>query len=434
MKRLAASACAFLAFVSSCVPVSCADWPFWRGPNRNGTTPERLGISPGAQARISLRWTADVKEGCGSVVVWKGRVYATGWADGKETVFCLSAADGKVVWTRSYPSPRYGRHAVGDQEWYSGPTATPLIDPETGFLYTLGCDGDLHCWDAEKSGALVWKTNLYDTFTCGRRPLTGGAQTDYGYTTSPLVHKEMLLVPVGGRAGLLRACDKRTGQWRWASEATDFTSNSGGISPIEVDGIPCVAVLALERLVVIRLDAGNEGKTLATFPWKTDYANNLVTPTVIGSRILLSSAYNQSRSVLLDIAPQGIVQRWQSRRFSGVCSPAVFEGRLYFAYLQVFCLDQRDGSLVWQGPRTGHDGSCLVTGDGFLIVSGGGDLVIGGPVGAQASSFTEVCRRKGISRPDEGWPHVVFADGRIYCKDRYGAIFCFVVEESAPRT
>jgi len=422
-----------LAIVLAPPFASAEDWPYWRGPFRNGFTSEKLGISGRQEAKIVRRWTRNVGEGCGSVAVWQGKVFVTGWRDGSEMVFCLSERDGAVIWSQNYPCPKYGRHATGDQEWYSGPTATPTVDPSTGYLYTLGADGDLRCWDGSDRGNLVWGINLYDAFRVGRRPPVGDNLRDYGYTTAPLVDGGRLLVAVGGQAGLLVARDKRTGRRLWASEAKDFVSNCGGITPLTVGGIPCAVVLSLERLVIVRLDAGNEGRTLASFAWKTDYANNLVTPTAVESGILLSSAYNHSRSVLLEVTPAGIVERWQSRRFSGVCSPAVFQGRLYFAYLRVFCLNGADGSLLWQGPRTGHDGSCLVTGDGFLVVSGGGDLVIGGPVAVETGGFTEVCRMKGISKPDEGWPHVAFSGGRIYCKDRWGAVSCFTVEETPAR-
>ncbi len=428
LTRLSPLFIAIAALLLLCNGATGDDWPHWRGPERNGSTPERLGIQPGETARLVRVWTKRVGEGCGSVVVWQGRVYATGWRDGTETVFCLSAQDGSTVWSQGYPSPKYGRHAVGDQEWYSGPTATPTVDPDSGCLYTLGCDGDLICWDAGNGGARVWHINLYDSFKAGRRPLTGGNQTDYGYTTAPLVDGTRLLVAVGGQAGLLVALDKRTGRTLWASEVMDYASNCGGISPISVDGVPCAAVLSLERLVIVRLDAGNEGRTLAAYPWKTDYANNLVTPTAVGSRVFLSSAYNLSRSVLIEMRGGEPVVVWQSRVFSGVGSPAVWNNRLYVAYREVVCLNGENGTVVWKGPRSGEDGSCVVTGDGHLIVFGNGTLVVGDISGE--SGFREVCRQEGLCRPYEGWPHVVLAAGRIICKDRFGVITAFRIERT----
>ena len=148
-------AAAILMFLVMIPSLPAQDWTRWRGPHYDGTSEEHLAYG----AEIVLNdpiWRRGVGEGSGTVVVAAGRVYATGWRNGEETVYCLNAADGSVEWAQSYRSPRYGRHAVGDQGHYAGPTATPVLDNDSGLLYTLGCDGDLRCWDAGNQGALRW--------------------------------------------------------------------------------------------------------------------------------------------------------------------------------------------------------------------------------------------------------------------------------------
>ncbi|MFN3981477.1 MAG: carbohydrate ABC transporter permease, partial [Caldilinea sp.] len=73
-------------------------------------------------------------------------LYVLGWSDGNDHLFCLDAGTGKEVWRQSYPAPQYGRFAEGDKGVYSGPSSTPELDPQTGLLYTLSCDGELRCW------------------------------------------------------------------------------------------------------------------------------------------------------------------------------------------------------------------------------------------------------------------------------------------------
>ena len=48
-----------------------------------------------------------------------------GWAEGRDTLRCLEAATGKVVWAQSDAAPEYGRHSMGDKGMYRGATATP---------------------------------------------------------------------------------------------------------------------------------------------------------------------------------------------------------------------------------------------------------------------------------------------------------------------
>lgn len=422
-----------IAFALGCAEVA-AEWPWWRGPERSGVAQERLGIPNGETGFAEPEWQRSLGEGCGSVVAFGDRVYGTGWSDGRETVFCLAAEDGRIVWSHNYACPQYGRHAVGDHGWYAGPTATPSFESDTRALYTLGTDGDLRCWDSNRDGALVWAANLYDNYGVPRRPSVGGGQRDYGFTTAPLVHREALLVAVGPPAGLVVALDKRTGKQLWVSESRDFASNCGGMSLIDVDGLPCLVVLSLTRLAVIRLDNGHEGVTLAEYPWQTDYANNLVSPTVVGNRVLLSSDFNIKRTVLLNVARDGIRLEWESRRFSGVGSPVPYGDHLYLPFQTLRCLRLSDGVEVWSGGRFGPDGSCLVTQDGYILVAGSGKLAVVNTAVRSPDAYQELAKIEGLCGQNQAWPHVVLAGGRIYHKDRQGRITCLRLRAGSGRS
>lgn len=402
-----------------------ADWPWWRGPRHDGTTSERLAQDDGDVNLPPPAWRARLGEGSGSVVAGAGFVYATGWRDGVETVWCLAAADGAVRWSRRYPCPRYGRYAVGDQAFYTGPTATPTLDLDTGLLYTLSGDGDLQCWDTARQGAPVWSMNLYDQYGVGRRPDVGGGQRDYGFTTAPLVQGDELLVAVGGEAGLVIAFDKRTGVERWGSADREHASNCGGIVPMRMGAIPCIAVLSLRRLLVMRTDPDHQGKTVAAYPWTTDFANNLATPAAAGNRILLSSGYNLRKSVLLELRDDTFHVLWESKCYSAVGSPVIHGECVYFAYQRLHCLDLQTGELLWRGGEFGPDGSCLVTADGYVLAYGNGSLVVADAAARSPQAYRERARRDGICGNNEAWPHVVLAGGRIYCKDKLGNLTCF---------
>lgn len=404
-----------------------ADWPWWRGPSHNGTSSETTPLLAGTRSLPAPAWRKNVGDGCASAIVAGGRVYTLGWRGGRDTVYCLDPATGRTLWTQTYSCPKYGRYSTGDKALYSGPTATPTFDTATGLLYTLSTDGHLMCWDTAAGGAKRWSLGLYERYKVGRRPNVGGGQRDYGYTMAPLVDHDELLVPVGGRAGLLVALDKRTNAQRWASECKDYTSNAGGLVPLRVDGLPCVAILSLTRLVIARTDPGNQGRTLATYPWQTDYANNIVTPAVAGNRVLLSSGYNHRRMVCLKVTQAGITKLWDTKHYTKVCTPVVYQAKVYTAFQKLRCLDLATGALVWQGGYFGSDGSCLVTADGRLLAFGNGTLVVANTAEHSPKRYQELARRSKLCRKNEAWPHVVLADGRIYCKDRRGQVNCFAL-------
>ncbi len=393
-----------------------ADWPHWRGPDRDGIVAEPSGWGGPGWPPGEPVWSANVGEGSGSPLVAGGRLYVMGWAKDVDRVRCLDAASGKELWSASYPAPSHGRHHMGDEKFYSGPTATPELD--AGRLYTLSADGDLHCWDA---GRKVWGLNLYDAYRVEQRPHVGAERRDYGYITAPLVQGDALLVHVGAAEGAVMAFAKDTGKRLWTSECKDPAGHTGGMAPMAVEGVPCVATLTLRNLVVLRVD---DGRTVATYPWTTDFGNNIASPAVSGDSVLITSEYNRSAICRLRITLKGASKVWEAPYASKACTPVVYKDRVYWAWRKVFCLDFATGALKWEGGAFGDPGSCVATGDGKLIVWGGtGRLSL---LETAADEYQELSRAVRVFSTS-AWPHVVLAGGRLYCKDRDGNLKCFQI-------
>jgi outer membrane protein assembly factor BamB len=304
-------------------------------------------------------------------------------------------------------------------------SATPEFDPTTGYLYTLSIDGDLQAWNAA-DGTKIWGFNLYARYGVGQRPKVGRAGLrDYGYTTSPLVHRQWLIVEVGDDEGCLMAFDKASGIRQWVSESKDPAGHTGGLVPMMVQNIPCVAVLTLNGLLVARLDTGNHGKTVAQYEWVTDYANNIPTPAVDGNTVLITSAYNHRKICKLEITLSGARKLWEQPYASGVCSPVIHKGNIYWAWDGLRCLDFETGELKWEGGSFGVPASCVVTTDSRLVVlANRGDLALVETADRSPSTYRELARKNNIFQSDV-WPHVVMANGRIFCKDRAGNVVCF---------
>ena len=415
--------------ITSCPMYSFAeDWPHWRGPNRNGHVAEESGWDGKEWSLDNEAWKTNVGTGSTSPLVIAERLYTVGWHDDQEHVQCLDAKTGKEMWRSSYAAPLYARYSLGDKGIYAGVCSTPEFDPETGFLFTLGIDGDLNCWDTRKRGEKVWGLNLYDQFKMPQRPRIGrSGHRDYGYTSSPLVQGEWLIVEVGGEAANLIALDKGTGKVAWRSEDRSLAGHTGGPAPIEVEGVPCVAVHNFEGLLVVRLDRDNEGKTVATYPWKTDFANNIAGVAVHRDTVLLTSAYNQYKIAKLQVSLKGASLLWEREEASKVCTPVIHDGHVYWAWRKLICLDFETGEVRWKGGRFGDPGSCIVTSDDRLIAFGGdGELVLAETAKRSPQQYTELAAKHKLFRTD-GWPHVVLANGRLYCKDRKGNLVCFAL-------
>jgi hypothetical protein len=407
------------------------DWTHWRGSHRNDIVAAPSGWD-GTQWRLEETWSGNVGRGSSSPLVVANRLYTMGSTGKAESVVCLDAASGKTLWNKSYAAPLYGRRSTGDKSIYSGPSSTPEYDARTGYLYTLGIDGDLNCWDTRSKGRQVWTLNLYDRFGAQQRPDVGGrnqSRRDYGYTSSPLVFQETLLVEVGDtKSGTLKGFDKRTGKLLWSSQVKDEAGHSGGPVPIMVERIPCVALLTMRNLVVVRLDAEHAGETVAKYPWTTDFANNISTPAVYRNSVIVTSAYNKYTMCRLDVTLGGAKKVWEIGSPSGVCSPLIHDGHVYWAWRGVHCVDWKTGKERWNGGRVGEAGSCLVTSDDRLVVwADRGNLSLVETARRAPREYAELAIRKGLFRTD-AWPHIVLAGRRFYCKDRAGNLKCLAIQ------
>ena len=426
----------YLIALASAVPffAPAENWPHWRGPNRSGVTAESSGWSNGQPWPSSSRrpaWKTNTGQGASSPVVIETRLFAFGWENGKDTISCLDTASGKQLWRQSYPSPGYGRQARGDQGFYRGATSTPEFDPDTGFLYTLSCDGELSAWNTRDGGSRVWKLNLYDQFDIPRRPqITSRKNTlrDYGYTSSPMVWGDVLIVETGDRkGGNVKGFDKRTGLLIWSSQNRDPAGHSGGFAPMTIDGVRCVAVATSWNALVVRIDGKSAGQTVAEFPWKTDFSNTIAGIAAEGEDLLISSRYNQMAMVRVRITLRsGAKEVWRNRYPTGVCTPVIHRGKIYFANKGIHCVDFETGNLIWEGGKIGDAGSCYVTGDEKLVVWGnGGDLMLVDLADSAKEKRIRILAEMKRVCDDMAWPHVTGAVGRIYCKTVSGELVCF---------
>jgi outer membrane protein assembly factor BamB len=107
-----------ILFLLLAASVSAADWPHWRGAERNSHSSEASGWDAGQRLPDKPEWEADFGAGASAPLVINGVLYTLGWQDGKDSLYAGDALTGKSRWTRHYPCPKYGRHATGDQSMY----------------------------------------------------------------------------------------------------------------------------------------------------------------------------------------------------------------------------------------------------------------------------------------------------------------------------
>lgn len=374
-----------------------ADWPQWRGINRDGVSSDNHWAWNWSESGPTVLWRISLGPGCSSVTVSKGRVFAAGNKSDTDVIYCLNEKDGSVIWRHSYPAP------LDPNMFEGGINTTPLVDGDRVFV--LGRQGQLFCLNAS-DGKVVWSLDFRTEF--GAQPPT------WGYSGTPLIVDRMLIMDAGGPGSSVVALEKTTGKPIW-KQGND---KAGYSSPVVFDhgGKKFVAVFNAFGLVIRELATGKEA---ARFPWKTSYDVNAATPIVKDSKIFIASGYSKG-GALLQFDGESLKPLWQTKDMRNQFSSCVlWQGHLYgFDESTLTCLDFETGAEKWD--QNGLGKATIFVADGKLVVlSEGGELVV---APASPDGFKPIARAKVLD--GRCWVVPVLSNGLIFAKNNNGDLVC----------
>ncbi len=381
-----------------CGSAEAADWPVWRGLRRTGVSDEK-GWTTNWGGGPKRLWGANVGTGYSTVAAQGGRIYTLGASGGQDTVVCLDAATGRVVWRQSF---RHGSRTYGADPNPTGSTTTPVIDRDR--VYVLHREGLGACLDAA-SGRVIWQRDM--------RRETSGELPNWGFAGSPLVYGDSVIYNVG-TSGI--AVNKATGQVTWKSG----NGKAGYAAPVAytIGGVRGVAIFSGTALHGVN---PGTGRVLWSHPWQTSYDVNAADPLIYGDKIFITSGYNRGCALLkIGARPQVLFENKNMRcQFN---SPVLIGDHVYGNDANTLkCLDLRNGNEAWQHRGIGNGG--LMAADNKLIVlTDRGELFV---AAATPARFQELARARVMS--GVSWPHPVLADGKVYCRNNAGDLACFSV-------
>jgi len=380
------------------------DWPQWRGPNRDGISTEKGWLSSWPEEGPKELWRISVGKGYSSVTVSNGRVYTMGNTEGTDTVYCLDANTGDVIWQHPYS-------CTTNSGGHPGPASTPTVDGK--YVYTLSREGHFFCLNAD-SGEVVWSKHVNTDF--------GAKSPEWDFASSPLILNDMIIADVG----ITLALDKATGDLIWKTkdygEAWNIKNHGGGYSSpfaFHLNGAQRLAVFNSSGLVILN---PKDGQELLLHPWKTSYNVNAVTPIVSGDKVFISSGYNVG-CALVKVSGDKPTAIWQHKQMKNQFNSCVlWEEHLYgFDESTLKCLDFQTGDVKWK--QRGLGKGSLMLADGKLIIMGDkGALVI---AEASPEGFKEISRAKVLS--GLCWTVPVLSGGKLYCRSHPGDLVCLDV-------
>ncbi len=371
--------------------VSAKDWPWWRGPDRNGAAfkdqkpPIDWNDSKNVVWKVGL-----LGRGHGSVAIMGTRVFlqTADESSGAQLVICLNRTNGSQLWSTTV-------HPNGGMRKNSKSTAassTPACDGERIFV-NFPNNGSLMTTALDLKGNQLWQTKICDYVE------------HQGYGSSPALYQSLVLVSADNKAGgAIAALDRKSGEIVWRRERPELPNYP---SPIVLN------VAGKDQLVMTGCDKVSSfnplnGETL----WEVDGATTeCVTTTVTdGKHVFTSGGYpkNHMSAILADGSGKKV---WENDSRLYVPSLVIRDGFLYGvldAGIAV-CWKAGTGEQIWKA-RLGGDfsSSPVLVGDKIYATSEVGETFI---YRADPTKFEQLAKCK---LGDEVLSTLVICDSRIY--------------------
>lgn len=371
--------------------VSAKDWPWWRGPDRNGEASADQAPPIEWDETTNVAWRVPLLgRGHGSMAIVGTRVFlqTADESSGAQLVVCLDRTNGSQLWSTTV-------HPNGGMRKNNKSTAassTPACDGERVFV-NFPNNGSLMTTALDVNGNQLWQTKICDYIE------------HQGFGSSPALYQGLVLVSADNKAGgAIAALDRKTGEIVWLRERPQMPNYP---SPIVLN------VAGKDQLIMTGCDKVSSfnplsGETL----WEVDGATTeCVTSTVTdGSHIFTSGGYpkNHMSAVFADGSGK---KAWENDSRLYVPSLVIHDGYLYGvldAGIAV-CWNAETGEEVWKARLGGtFSSSPVLVGGKIYATSEVGETFI---YQADPTKFEQLGKCK---LGDEVLSTLVICDSRIY--------------------
>jgi outer membrane protein assembly factor BamB len=413
------------AFVLAGVVVA-ADWPQWRGSNRDDVSKETGLLKSWPKDGPKLLWTfREAGLGFATPSVVGERLYTQGGDGDKEYVFALDLKTQKKAWSTEVGE--FFKNSYGD-----GPRGTPTVDGD--LIYIIGGQGNLLCVKAD-TGEKVWSKNMQHDFA-------GQMMSGWGYSESPLVDGEQVVCTPGGSHGAVVALNKKSGQVLWQSN--EFTDRAAYCSIVVSNAGGVRQYVQMTDEHVVGLDP-KDGHLLWKFARHGQTAV-IPTPVVSGDYVFVTSGYSAGCNLLkisksndkLEVA-ELYKEDEDYKRISNHHGGVVLLDGYVYGYSDGkhragpaawVCQELKTGNVVWAEDKALGKGS-LTYADGHFYCYGEDDgtcvLAEASPKGWKETGRLTIEKTK-TKHNGKVWAHPVVANGKLYLRDQ-DLIHCYDVKE-----
>ena len=378
-------------------------WPQLRGPNGDDISPETTPLADHWPASgPPCLWSVDLGEGYAGAAVLNGRVYVLDYDQvaGADALRCVSLADGKEIWRRSYLVKVKRNHGMS--------RTVPAVTSK--YVVSLGPKCQVICVDAVK-GDFKWGIDLVNEYHTRVPPWYAGQ--------CPIIDHDRAILAPGGLS-LMIAVDCATGQVIWKTPNPHLWPMShSSVVPMTFAGKKMYVYCASGG--VVGVDAANGQILWETDQWKVNIAT-VPSPVVVGDgRIFLSGGYDAGSMMLQlkndngKITPE-VEYRLKPEQFgSAQQTPVFYQGYIYGVIPsgQLVCMDL-SGRKVWDSGSDRFGLGPYLVADGMIYAMN--DIGLLSLVKANPQSYARLAQAKVLAGHDS-WGPMALVGGRLIARD-----------------
>lgn len=349
--------------LSSAFPLSAtaSDWPWWRGPDRNGVADPDQDLPVEFGDGKHRLWSVDLPgRSHGAAIVVGERVILAAADEEKKTqsLLCFSREDGSPLWSSLIHEGGQEQKSNKKASWAS---STPASDGERVFIPFVNGDAAWITAVSLEEGRQLWQKRICDY------------RIHQGYGSSPAIYENLVIVSADNKlGGAVVAYDRTTGDEVWRSARAEFPNYP---SPVILEAAGKVQLFLTGTEKVSSFDPLT-GRT----NWEIDGATTeCVTSTVTdGTHIYSSGGYPKNHVAAIVADGSGEIA-WEVPDRAYVPSMLIRNGYLY-ATLDGgigICWDAATGEEKWKGRLGGtFSASPVLVGDRIYAFNESGDSFV----------------------------------------------------------
>jgi outer membrane protein assembly factor BamB len=396
-----------------------ADWPQWRGPERDGKSKETGLLKEWPKDGPKLLWQIkDAGEGYSTPSIVGDRIYLlSNKGQDEEFVQARKVSNGDLIW-----STKLGKVGPNQGMPYPAARSTPTIDGDV--LFALGSDGDLFCVKIS-DGSEVWHKSLRGDF--------GGKPGLWAYSESPLIDGDKLICTPGGKDATIVALNKKNGDVIWKSAVPD-SDLAAYASPIAIEVSGNRQYLQFVSKGLVGIDA-KSGKFLWRYD-KTAKGSLANIPTPVARDGYIYTGTGMVGAGLVKLKSEKDEYSADEVYFDKALPNAIGGSILLGDYLYgttskgLVCIEFKTGKEKWRDEKLGAGSLCLADGNLYVHAESGDTILV--------EATPEAYREKGRFTPpdqpehtrgkmEKAWAYPVVANGHLYLRD-HGCLWCYEVK------